>query len=370
MAVLYFTIAVSGAVFEGFGMAMFLPVLQFIENGQDVAALSQKEKIFNWLVKVFDFVHLPVTLLTLLASVFLLMMLRILTMYLRQVYSVWLTQEIQHSTRNNLFKKYMEAEYAFFDKVSTGSVINLITTETVRVGSSFGSLFAIFSNLVVVLFYVILLFLVSREMTLFAVCILGGASALVYFLVRHTKKISHQTTKANEKLSFLLVERLSSFRIIKLSATAAAEIDRIKTVSARVKDHIFEMNKLNARIDLFLEPIVVLCGISLLYASVNIFSMSLAQTGVFLLILLRLLPIFKELLRSRQTYMACSGSLGAICEGFERADKVVEGLGGTLSLDQLRNGIRFENVSFRYPDHEEMVLSGLNVFFPQGKITA
>ena len=99
-------LTVLAAAFEGFGMAMFLPVLEFIEKGRDVAVLAAGSPMWGKLIQAFDFLGLSVTLVTLLTAALGAMMLRVVFIYARQIYSAWLSQEVLHVTRSNLFDAY------------------------------------------------------------------------------------------------------------------------------------------------------------------------------------------------------------------------------------------------------------------------
>ena len=369
---LFLSISLSAAFFEGFGMAMFLPILEYIQEGRDVVVMAETSKLWTAIFGAFSFFGLRVNLASLLAVVLFLLLLRVLFMYVRQVYSAWISQEVLHGSRMTLFNAYLNAEYSLFDGVSTGHALNVITTETQRVGTYFSSLFSVISNGVVIVGYAVVLLWLSVPMTIFGLCFLTVGGLVVAYFIRHTKKMSFKTTASNEALSFLLVERLSEVRLLKLSAVIKREIKKMARASRKVRDNLFFLNKLKARVDLILEPFVVLTGVAILFTAVNFFNMALAQVGLFMLILLRLLPLSKEFLRSRQTVFSNSGSIKAVLDGvFEaRQAEERESDGKALAFQGLSRGISFENVGFTYPGQDKPALLDINIFIPAGKTTA
>lgn len=76
-------VTVAAAFFEGFGMAMFLPVLEYIEKGQNLDVLRGKSQMWDRLIETFALVDVPLTLASLLAVAIVLMLLRVVFIYLR-----------------------------------------------------------------------------------------------------------------------------------------------------------------------------------------------------------------------------------------------------------------------------------------------
>ena len=369
--IIFFAILSTGTAFlEGFGIAMFLPLFEFIEKRQDITALSGSSELWKRIVLVFDFLGMETTIVSLLGVIFFLMILRIVSKYARNIYSAWLTQDILHNTRTHLFSAYLGARYSVFDQHSTGKVINLTTTETQRIGGSFSSLFALVSYCVMILGYIIVMMWLSLMMTIFTVVFLSVAGLLVNYFVRNTREISRQTTDSNKDFSEYLVERLMAFRLIKLTATTKRETDKAIQRSIKVRNHNYWLSMLNARVDLLLEPIVVFCAVIILYSSVTYFNLTLSEMGLFLFVLLRLLPLSSEFLRSRQTFLSCSGSLEAILEGFAIADKEQEKNKGQVVFEEVKKEITLSNVTFTYGNQSKPAVYDLNVSIPAGKMTA
>ena len=358
------------AVFEGFGMAMFLPLMEYIEKGKDVSVLTQGSNLWKRLVAVFDSLGLEVTLLSLIVSVLILMILRILFMYIRRLYSVWLSQDTLHHIRTKIFSTYFYSNYGFYNSVSTGHKINLINIEAPRTVGALTSLFEMVSNVLVISGFVVLLLWVSVPMTAFAALFLAMAGVIVSYYIRHTRKLSGFITASNEKLSFLLIERLTAFRLLKLTGAIGREIQNIDDASQKVRNYNYWTQKLNARVELLLEPMVVVGALSILFMSIKYFQMTLSMLGLFMLILIRLMPLCKEFLRSRQSFLANMGGFEAVVKGLENAEKAPELSGGDRIFAGLKKGIRLSDLTFIYPGQSRSALLNVNMFFPAGRMTA
>lgn len=368
--VLFTGLSVAAAFLEGFGMAMFLPVLEYVEKGQNAAQLAQSSEMWRRLLATYAFLGIEVSLLALVVSAVAIMLIRVLVIYVRQVYTAWLGQEMQHTTRSNLFDAYMGMDYGSTTLLSSGGLINILTTEAQRAAGSFAALFALAANIAVCLGFLVVLLWLSTPLTILAVVFLGISAMAVAYYVRHTRTFSHAATSANDRYSRLALERLGAFRLVKLTATSAREAERTRQASQKVRDLLYWLSRVAASVDLIMEPMVLISGGAILYLAISVFGMSLSQVGIFVLILLRLLPLAKEIMKSRQTYNACAGSLGAVIDSHARAVAATEMQGGRKQLATLKISIVFKNVSFTYPGTQSPALCDVDFEIPAGKVTA
>ena len=369
---LYFFLSVTAAVFEGFGIAMFLPVLEFLEKGRDLAVLQASSRMWRVLAEAAGRLDVQVTLVSLLVALVAMMSVRIIATYVRTAYAAWLTQEVLHTTRMSLFLAHIRADYAFFDTLSTGHLVNLLTTETGRGGSYFNGWFNLLSSGTVILGYIGVLFSLSVPMTFMALGLLAVGGVLTsYFAIRKTKVVSRLTTESNKEFTLRLVELLQAVRLVKLCVAVDRESGRVRETSSRLQGHNFRLKILNARINLVLEPLVVAVGAAIIYAAFEIFHAGLAQVGVFMLILMRLMPMATQLLKARQNVLANLGAIEAVRSGLEAAMAAEERQWhGSRTFDGVRRSIEFKGVGFAYPGKEARVFDGLDLAIPAGAMTA
>ena len=148
---LFFGLSALAALLEGFGIAMFLPVLEFVEKGRDLEALATQSRMWTRLIETFRHLDMEVTLTALLVAAVGMMLLRTGAMYARQVYTAWLGQTVLHTARSRLFAACMALDYGRFTLLSSGTLINALTTEAQRSAASYSTLFQMVSNAAVVL---------------------------------------------------------------------------------------------------------------------------------------------------------------------------------------------------------------------------
>ena len=210
----------------------------------------------------------------------------------------------------------------------------------------------------------------SPGMTLFAIGIMLCVGLILRSRISRSGEIGVDLSRQNEKISSAIVERLNGIKLLKLSTTEEMETEFIRTIAERIRFHSYNLAKIKARIEFTVDPIVILAGLVILYFSIEIFDMTLAKTGIFIFVLLRLMPYTKDIFNSRQALAGFSGSLFRVTGLLKEARNKRDIIGGDIAEIKLRKGIKFEDASFCYNRDSGFVLKGLNIFIPGGKITA
>jgi len=363
-------VTIIAAFLEGFGITMLLPVLEFIEMDSDISSLEKAGGMWTKIINFLNYFGLELNLQILLVAVFMVMLMRTAVVYARQAYNAWLVNEVMHTVRMKMYESYMGMNYGAYSHLSSGRIINLLTTEVQRAASSFGSLLSLISSLMVLIAFTIAMLWLSAMLTIFSfVCLLFCVS-IVTFYVRHTHIYSYKSTEANETYVHKINERLGAFRLIKLTATEKREQKNVDKASRNLRNLQYWLAKILLRVDLIMEPLILLTGCGILYISFKIFGMSISEVGIFGLILIRSLPIAKEVMKSRQGFYSCLGSINAVLSGYDKAITVKEREGGKILFKELKSGIRLDQVTFSYEETSRAALSDINLVIQAGKTTA
>ena len=363
-------ITLLASFLEGFGVAMLFPVMDFIEKGKDFAALSDTSRMWALLNQIFDFLSIPKNLIALMIIVFGLLMVRQIFIYWRTVYTSWITESIFSDIRSAGFKWFVKAEMSFYDAHSVGQIINVLTVDGARAGAGVFTFFNLIASGMIFAIYLVFLLFLSPGMTLLALVIMGGVGMTFKSLITRTGRIGKKISEYNERISAAILERLNGIRLLKLSSTEEKEKEFVDGLSRNILLSTYDTSKIKARMEFTIEPMVLLAGLMILYFSVEVSHMSLAKTGMFLFVLLRVLPYTKDVLKSRQSLAGFAGSLDRVIDLLEEAQRAETIRGGSVSALKLEKGIRFEGVGFSYNRAQGPVLTDLNLFFPAGRMTA
>ena len=165
-------LSVLAALSESFGLALILPILDFLQKGENVSDLVNKSQVWPYVFNIFSFFQVKVSLYSLLLLAILLFTMRSAIHYARNLYNSHLQQHMSHCARTNVISSHMLMQFSQFQQESTSSLINILANELPRATGSFYVLLQLFSNLIMFLCLFSLLILLSPLLTLFAAVII------------------------------------------------------------------------------------------------------------------------------------------------------------------------------------------------------
>jgi subfamily B ATP-binding cassette protein MsbA len=363
-------LTLAATFFEGFSIAMLLPVMEFIEKGGDLAVLSGAGGYWTYLIAFAEWLSVPVSLLTLVSAVFLLLLLRQGFTYARTIYSFWLSTAILSDIRRNGFRWLLLATIEFHAKMGSGRAISVMTIDGERAATTFLAFFRLASGLLIFGGYITLLAFISPGMMLIATLVMSLMGLLMRARVRLCQDLGVDISDSNNTFSKILIERLNGIRVIKLAGSEKRETALFEEVTLRLQNLRYRAHRVVARVETVVDPLVMGAALVILYVAVEIYGMAMAQIGVFLLVLLRLLPYAKEIVKSRQQLGTLVGSLSAVTDFLSQAERANTIRGGTRPLSRPEREILFDGVTFSYAKSGSPALKDVTLSIQAGKMTA
>ncbi len=355
---------------EVFGIGIFLPIFQFIRFEGDIKSLIEDSPIWDYIINTFAYVGIDTSLLSLLIVAFIFFLSRQVFTYFRLVYYSAITQRIIQVQRNRIFDKYLKADTSYHDSVPVGNLVNLVTTEINRAVTGIMAPMVMIVYIIVLFFYVFILVFLSWEMTVSSIFILLLASGAPNLWIKKSKQIGRKLVSANTLMSEFLVGRLQSPRLVRLSGTEIAEKDEYKKLTMSQRKHFVFTSILQHRTEVAMEPIVIGLSLTFLYFSYTTLHLKIEIIGLYLVIVLRLLPVIKGVLSSWQTVQTCMGSIEIVEKKLKDMSDSVEVDLGVLSFIPLEKFIQMKNVIYRYPTSKTDTLTNINIKFKAGEMTA
>lgn len=360
-----------GTVMELFSLLLLLPVFQFVQSGGDVAGLLEQHRHWSWLMTAYNFVGLGPTLGPLLSSSFAFLMLRQIFTFVRLRYQANAKETMISTIRAGAFDKFLYANSDCQDQVEAGGIINDLTTDLQRAADYlFGSIMLI-GMIVVFCVYVIGLFTLSLQMTITALLVFALAAFALRTQMKKSVATGADVVQANQRMSTFLVERLRLARLIRLAGMEPAETKQMRALTDRQRDRLVRLFTLLASVDVIIEPIAIGAAFIFVYLSITAIGTPIETIGLFLVIVLRLLPVVKELARTRQSNKASRVAYEMIRVRLKNMDDAREHPGGREKFSRIEQAIRFENLTFSYPSRPDApALDGVSLKIGAGQITA
>ena len=360
-----------GTVIELAGIFTLLPVFQYIQGDGDVAALVVAHDEWRMLTEGYALVGLSVSLATLLATSFTFLLLRQAVVYVRTIYQARVREGTVARVRALAFERFLHVSGAYQDRNTTGGIVNDLTTELGRSADYlFGRLY--FAGLLVVIAaYGISLLFVSIGMTAVAIVLFGSALLILRSQMHKSEMVGRDVLSANAEAAVFLVERLKTGRLIRLSGMEVAETAEMQRLTERQRASLVHLYRLMALVTVVLEPIVIGASFVFIYLSVTLFGTGIEQIGIFLVLILRLLPVVKELANTRQATRSTGPAFEVVVKRLESMAREREPENGGLEFAGLARSITFEQVSFAYEGNDASpALRAFSAVLEKGKLYA
>lgn len=342
------TLAVT--LMEGVGIALLYPIIELLQTGQNLEQLADRSPVFRVTLTAFAFLGLRPTLEVLMLATGALILFRQILTYIMSLSRAYFSQRAVARIASRTFGLFTFAGVAYTEKLRSGTLINALFTEAKRAAMFAAALQNIISSMFKIIVFVTLLLFISWQATLVG---LGLLLVVAFFVsrsaVRGTKLSGQMINEANDRLTRYTTERFALFRLIKVQSMEAVETALFRREFDELRDLNVDVARYSARIQVLIEGAAIVGAFALIYLATEVFSLSLATLGVFLLVLFRLLPVTQELSVARQQLSAYLHAILYIDRISIEASAHAERDNGTLPFPKLRQGIRFEGVSFQYP---------------------
>jgi len=357
-------------VTEIFGIGIFLPIFQFISLDGDLNALSADSVLWGHIIKGFSFFKIDVSLPTLLLISFSLFLGRQMFTYIRLVYSSAVRQRIIQKQRNLIFNNYIEASSSYHDKVPVGSLVSIITTEVNGAVTGIMVPMELIVYFVIFFSYLAVILLLSWQMTLLSIVTLFFVSIVSNIWVKKSANVGRKLVGANTIMTEFLIGRLRSPRLVRLAGTIDAEKEEFYHLTKVQRKHTVFGAILRARTEVSMEPVVIGLSIFFLYFSYVELKLQVEIIGLYLVIIMRLLPVVKGMISQWQKLQSVLGSMEVIGARLDTMKNFVENDTGIEEIVHLEQSLLVNKVSYQYPDAKTSTLEDVTIEFKVNSMVA
>ena len=284
-----------------------------------------------------------------------------------------LRNDIIKRIRKQLFDKIIQLPVGFFTNERKGDILSRITNDVTAVEVSIISMMELlFSTPITVIFYFIVLLLISPKLFLFLLVLLPIAGLIIG---RVSKSLKRTTLTTQEKLANILTiveETLGGLRIVKAFLAEQNRVDAFDNEN----EHVRNLNNTIASRREMASPMSEFLGILIL--SVIIWfggNMALSQPVeiepemfiMFISLFYFLINPLKSLSQIFYNLHQGRASLERINMIMEAENTIVD-LPNALPITQFEHSIEFKNVTFAYEGKQ--VLKDINLKIQKGKTIA
>jgi ABC-type multidrug transport system fused ATPase/permease subunit len=372
-----------------FSFATIIPVLQILFGLSQVSAIYMpletattfqeilnilKNNLYYYLQTLIETQGAQSVLLLLGGCLVLLTGFKCLTAWLANYFMVPIRTGVLRDLRAQLYKKVVSLPIGFFTEERKGDVMSRMTNDVNEVEASIMStLDMLFKDPIMILVYLITLFTISWQLTLFVLVLLPIAGLLIGRIGRSLKRASSKGQEQNAEILTQIDETLGGLRVVKAFNAEGKLTDRfLNLINAtratfnRINRRYYLAHPVSEFFGTALIAILLWFGGTLILGDYS--SIDAATFIYYLVIFYSIIGPAKDL--SKATYGIRRGMAS-----LERIDKIlkvestIRNADNPVKISDFQSVIRYEDVSFSY-QADRPVLQHINLDIHKGQTIA
>jgi ABC-type multidrug transport system fused ATPase/permease subunit len=360
--------SMAGALFEGIGVSLLVPLLSLLLGGESGVPMRPIRWLQSWQPDRSPAFYVFCFCAIVLAAI----ALKNATIYGSQVLAARLRRRINVNLRQSVFERFHSADLQLFEQSAGGHLTNALFTETNRAVGMVEFLLLLWQRAVIGFFYFILLVAISWPLTLLALALAATTGRLIRFIHRALARSGREITEANQAMSACAMQSFAGIRVVRNTNSQLREVEKFRALN----ENQCAIEEKVARSSILLAPITETVAVAGAMTIVGVAYYFLVRPGTMLsshllgfgFILIRLLPLINQL-------YALTGHVLYLGDGVREVHRWLESPVhprrpfGLIHFAEPRDSIRFENVSYTYPNGTK-ALSNVTFTIPAGKTVA
>lgn len=363
-------LSICHALLEGLGVGLLVPLLQNLEGNETI---STNNRIVNLLNAPFQDIPIDRRLQFIVMTMFVIVFVKNVFSYFFSLLDEWFRVKVMRDLRVKVYDQLLSVGYQFISEMRAGDFLSSFNNDIPRTGTAVRALLMQVSVCCMLAVYVVLMILLSWQLTLISVIALACLSGVLYLVVKKSQHLGEELTREQAHFSSVMLNGLLGMRLIRIFGQEDNEKKRFNNLALLV-DRIY-MHA--ARYQHLARPATEVMAFGLL-AFFIVFSsqifvdqrevlMPLLLT--FLFVLFRLLPIVTQLNNNRAEIAKHFGAMDAVIKMLDRSDKPYI-KSGRVPFNSVQKAISFDHVFFAYKPAEGCVIEDVSFDIPAGQITA
>ena len=284
-----------------------------------------------------------------------------------------LGQKVVFDLRTKLFNTIIKFKMSYYDKSSVGRLVTRTVSDMETIASIFSQgLFMIFADLILMFSVLVVMIVLSFELSLIILIILPFVMLATRLFQRAMKVAFNEVRNEVANLNSFVQERLSGIKEIQIFNRQKIETENFKKINERHKKAWLKTVWYNSIFFPIAEiSISISVGFIVWYAGSNIIQLeNFVSLGTIFLFIQLSQMLFRPLRQIADKFNTLQMGMVAAKRVFEILDSDYNIIDkGTLKKQEINGDIKFENVYFSYVKNNN-VLNNINLRIKKGEKTA
>lgn len=352
--VLFLSIGVS--LLDGFGLAMFLPLLQMVND--PVSANPESLGNLKFLVNLITSLGFSLNLLSVLLFIFFFFALKAIAIFFNDLYQVSVQLFFSRKIRVENVLALNKLSYKAFVLSDVGQIQNTMTGEVDRAAKAYESFYVSLQQGTMVLVYIGFALFIDVQFALL-VSLGGFLTNFIYKKIYvKTKKASYKLSQETNRFQGLIIQYVTNFKYLKATGLLLTYGNKITDGINVIITHTKKLGQLSALVKSTREPLIIGVVTAVIFLQIKVLDGALGPIFISLLFFYRALNSLMLMQSAWNGFLSLSGTLKNVTEFYENVILNREKNGKEI-FSQFSNKIELNNISFYYG--EDQILKDINL---------
>ncbi|MEJ1930943.1 heterocyst formation ABC transporter subunit HepA, partial [Nostoc sp. NIES-2111] len=288
--------------------------------------------------------------------------------YFSGIYTESAQLHLADRLHKQIFEQLQAFRLSYFAQTRSGELINTITTEIERIKQAFSGMAFVFTRVMTVCVYFVVMFLISWQLSIISVLIFLLIAVGLSTLNKRVRETSFGISQANAQFTATAVEFINGIRTIQAFGTQEFERQRFYKASNDQLNAAIKVAKAWTIVKPIAEGIATTVLISLILLSFTKLTLPVASLLTFFFVLVRVIPNIQDINGTVAFLSTLQGSSENIKAILQTNDKPYL-KNGKFKFQSLKRSIDLVSVDFGYTA-DNLVLHNITLTIERGKTTA
>ena len=297
-----------------------------------------------------------------------------ISLYIKNVTLSIVQYRLIRDLRNKLYSHFHYLSLSYFNKNKSGELTAVLVNDIDNMRNSLSIMFQkLFVEPINIIILMSLLFIVSTKLALIALLIIPVSGIIIFGISHSIRRRSARSQAQLAGMTSMIAETIGSMRIVKAFATKGFEINRF----AKETQKYYKLMLRRDRLRFVSSPVsetfgATIAALLLWVGARDVLVIESISSEDFLRFILLLFSLFQPLKNLTNVVNELQNGLASADRVFSIMDikSDIQDIDNAAEVNDLKNSLSFDNVSFSYGDKKDKVLSNINFQINRGEILA
>jgi len=297
-----------------------------------------------------------------------------ISLYIKNVTLSIVQYRLIRDLRNKLYSHFHYLSLSYFNKNKSGELTAVLVNDIDNMRNSLSIMFQkLFVEPINIIILMSLLFIVSTKLAFIALLIIPVSGIIIFGISHSIRRRSARSQAQLAGMTSMIAETIGSMRIVKAFATKGFEINRF----AKETQKYYKLMLRRDRLRFVSSPVsetfgATIAALLLWVGARDVLVIESISSEDFLRFILLLFSLFQPLKNLTNVVNELQNGLASADRVFTIMDiqSDIQDIDNASEVNDLKNSLSFDNVSFTYGDEKDKVLSNINFQINKGEILA